>query len=132
MASRANACTPAALSAPIELSALRGARKPISVWPLCSLPTSSAVGGATLTTTSAAQASPMVAPASVYSESGSNARSPAPDCTTDRDPALHQRRDCLRDQRDPSLVGPRLGDHADRRLRFCHGVRIYFLYSLPR
>jgi hypothetical protein len=31
MASRANACTPAALSAPIELSALRGAKKPINV-----------------------------------------------------------------------------------------------------
>lgn len=65
MASRANACTPACFKAPIEFSALRGARKPISVCPLCSLPTSSAVGGATLTTMSAAHASPMVAPASV-------------------------------------------------------------------
>ena len=65
IASRAYACTPACLSAPIELSALRGDKKPISVCPLCSLLTSAAVGGATLTTTSAAHASPMLAPASV-------------------------------------------------------------------
>ncbi|COX73094.1 Uncharacterised protein [Mycobacterium tuberculosis] len=65
MASSANACTPAWVSAPIELSALRGARKPISVCPPRNRPTSAAVGGATLTTTSAAQASPMLAPTAV-------------------------------------------------------------------
>ena len=51
------------MSAPIEFSALRGARNPINVCPLRSLATSPSVGGATLTTTSAAHASPMLAPA---------------------------------------------------------------------
>ncbi len=65
IASTAKACTPRCFSAPIWLSALRGAKKPISVCPERSRATSSDVGGATLTTTSAAHASPIVAPASV-------------------------------------------------------------------
>ncbi len=65
IASNANACTPAFFSASIWLSALRGARNPTSVWPLRRLPTSAVLGGATFTTTSAAQASPIIAPASV-------------------------------------------------------------------
>ena len=69
-----NACAAAAFSAPIWLSALRGARNPTSVCPARSRATSAVVGGATLTTTSHPQASPIVAPASVYNSSGSRAR----------------------------------------------------------
>ncbi|SKY61394.1 Uncharacterised protein [Mycobacteroides abscessus subsp. abscessus] len=81
IASTAYASTPASFSAPTLVSALRGAKKPISFWPRRSLAISASLGGDTRSTTSAAYGSPIVAPASTYASSGINASTPAPDST---------------------------------------------------
>src|SRR4051812_5006096 len=59
--------------------------------PLRSRPISSVVGGATLTTTSACQGSPISAPAPVYASSRMLAASPAPASTTTPTPSLDRR-----------------------------------------
>src|SRR4051812_28970165 len=81
IASMAIAVTPAEARGRTPSELVSGSRKPMRVAPWPSLATSSGVGGATLTTMSALQGSPIVAPASVYCSSGSRAPSAAPDST---------------------------------------------------
>src|SRR3954454_5331430 len=80
--SMAKAVTPARFRASAFSGLESGARNPTYVCPSRSRATSSELGGATLTTTSAPQGSPIVAPASVNSSSGMRAAWPAPDSTT--------------------------------------------------
>src|SRR5205085_1986211 len=82
IASIAKLVTPAPASAFVVSPEVRGARCPISTWPLRRRPISSVLVTATCRTTSAPQAAsapPTSAPASLYSESGCPAPSPAPD-----------------------------------------------------
>src|SRR4051794_10891333 len=82
IASIAKAVTPALLSCSIVSGCVRGARNPTRTPSRRSLPTSSAEGGLTLTTTSADHTSPdSVAPASSKCASGIRAPSPAPGST---------------------------------------------------
>jgi hypothetical protein len=92
IASTANDVTPCDASARVVSGSVSGARKPISTLSEPSRPMSSVPGARTTATTSADQASPIVAPASSYSESGWWARSPAPDSTTTSTPNLSSRR----------------------------------------
>ncbi len=64
MASMAKLVTPASASALAVSPAVSGWRKPIRTLPLASLAISSALGGATLATTSPEKPSPVLAPAS--------------------------------------------------------------------
>ena len=57
---------------------MSGWRKPISTWPFLRRPISSALGEATLATTSPSKPSPIEAPASWYSSSEWRAPAPAP------------------------------------------------------
>src|SRR3954454_22722804 len=83
----ASACTPLERRRSFSSGLVSGARNPIRIWPLRSLATSSSDGTATRTITSAPYGSPIAAPASVYSESGSSAGSPAPASTVTSWPA---------------------------------------------
>src|SRR4051794_23353721 len=83
IASIAKLVTPTSASDLASSGLVSGSRKPIRTWPRFRRPTSSAVGGVTLRTTSAAQmSSPTFAPASVYSSSPCDAPSPASGSTT--------------------------------------------------
>ena len=104
IASIAKLVIPAAASALLVSAEVRGARWPISRWPVRSLPMSSTVGTATTVMISAPQGSPISAPASMYSESGCPAPSPAPASDDHVDPALLQRGDHVGDQRHAALA----------------------------
>src|SRR4051812_41610710 len=82
MASIANAVAPVRASASSPSGLPRGLRKPTNVVVPDSFESSPSDGGATLTTTSAPHGSPIVAPASVNSSSGTSAATPAPPSTT--------------------------------------------------
>ena len=85
-----------------------GARKPTSRLPLPSWAISSSVGGATLTTTSAAQTSlaesTILAPALTYSSSGMIARVPAPASTRTSIPRPVELAHDLGHERHPALA----------------------------
>ena len=124
IASNANACTPAFFSASIWLSALRGAKKPISVWPAAQL---SDLLGRRRRDLDHHIGRPCVADRRArlgIQLVGQQRRLTRAGLHHHGHPAVDQRGHRLRHQRHPPLVGAGLADHPDRRLRsvscICH------------
>src|SRR5712691_2219772 len=82
----ANATTPRSASLSIPSLSPSGSRKPTRSWPSRSRAASASSGLRTLTTASASQGEPSVAPASAYASSGNDAASPAAGSTTTSKP----------------------------------------------
>ena len=97
--------------------AVSGARKPISTPSACSRSTSSALGGATLTTTSDSYTAPasstIRAPACSYCSSGIRAPAPAPRSTTTSRPSTLELAHDFRDQRHAAFAFGRLPGNSD-------------------
>ncbi len=130
MASSANACTPATVSAPMEFSAIarreEADQRLSAVQPgdlvfgrRCDLDHD--IGRPRIPDAGTGFGVQLVGEQRAFARTGLDHH---------RHTAVHQRRDGLGHQRDAPLAGPRLGDHTDRRLRICHGAYIYFPHLL--